>query len=95
MPKNVIISIKARKNIDGILDSIYQYTLFASTPQKLLDEFHHTFKLLGVAPKMGKLQPNGSRIVFCRHYRIVYEELDDRVEIITVIHSRRLYPQPK
>ncbi|WP_439258263.1 type II toxin-antitoxin system RelE/ParE family toxin [Lonepinella sp. BR2271] len=94
MPKDVIISKEANKDIDDILESIYQYTLFASTPQKLYDEFRRTFRLLGIAPKMGKLQPDGTRIIFCRHYRIIYQEVDDRVEILTVIHSRRLYPQP-
>ncbi|MCK3658549.1 hypothetical protein A4G18_07445 [Pasteurellaceae bacterium Pebbles2] len=94
MPKNIIISNRAQKNINEILDSVYQYTLFPSTPKKLLEEFHRTFQLLGTAPKMGKLQADGKRMTFCRHYRILYQEHDDRIEILTVIHSRRLYPQP-
>ncbi|URL05754.1 hypothetical protein L4F92_06625 [Avibacterium sp. 21-595] len=32
------------------------------------------------------------RELFCYHYPIVYREYEDRVEIITVIHSRRKYP---
>lgn len=34
--KPVVLTLQARTNIDDILETVYQYTGYASTPQKLL-----------------------------------------------------------
>ncbi|WP_241008639.1 type II toxin-antitoxin system RelE/ParE family toxin [Aggregatibacter actinomycetemcomitans] len=46
-------------------------------------------------PKCGKIRndTSGTREIFARSYRVVYLELDDYVQIVAVVHSRRLYPK--
>ncbi|MCI5763463.1 MAG: type II toxin-antitoxin system RelE/ParE family toxin [Actinobacillus porcinus] len=95
IPKPVELSLRAQNNINAILDSVYQYTSFVSTPQKLMQEFTVAFERIGLLPKGGRLQDDGTRMTFCRHYRIIYKEFDDKIVIVTVVHSKRRYPQPE
>ncbi|CAM3798186.1 MULTISPECIES: type II toxin-antitoxin system RelE/ParE family toxin [Avibacterium] len=90
--KPMRISPSAMSNMQEIFDSVADYTGSVKSVKKLQTEFFRTFEQLSRIPKSGKQIGNGRRQVFCRHYRIVYREYDDRVEIITVIHSRRKYP---
>lgn len=58
-------------------------------------EFSHIFERIMLFPKMGRLLESGVRMIFCRHYRIIYQETDTQVIVLTVIHSRRNFPQPQ
>ncbi|WP_032092098.1 type II toxin-antitoxin system RelE/ParE family toxin [Necropsobacter rosorum] len=93
MAKKLLISKLAERNIDEILQNVYEFTSSATSSQKLLNDFIKHFELISMLPKSGKLQADKTRITFCRHYRIVYQEAGEFLEIITVIHSRRKYPQ--
>lgn len=98
MAKPWIISQNAKRNIAEILDNVVEYTSHTSTGAKLYNEFIEKFDLVGQLPKCGKLRQGKSkniREIFARSYRIVYQEFDDHIEILTVIHSRRLYPTGK
>ncbi|MEE6032831.1 MULTISPECIES: type II toxin-antitoxin system RelE/ParE family toxin [Avibacterium] len=92
---NIILSDLALNDIDEILASVYEFTGFISTPQKLQQEFNKTFELIAFMPQaIGRMRNDGTREAFCRGYRIVYDILGDEVHIKTIIHSRRLYPRP-
>lgn len=91
----VVLSDFAAQNIEDILTSVYEFTGFISTPQKLFSEFQKTFDLISFMPQAaGRLREDGDREAFCRAYRIVYRQQNDEIVIITVIHSRRIYPRP-
>lgn len=94
MAKSVILSLEAEIELSQILDFVAEYTYILSS-KKLLDEFLEKFEYIGFLPKSYKLLGNVTRETFCRSYRIAYEETDDYVQILTVIHSRRKYPQDK
>jgi len=92
---NVILSKLATDNINEILANVYEFTGFISTPEKLLAEFEKTFRLIAFMPDaIGRLREDGEREAFCRNYRIIYRAIEETVYIKTVVHSRRLYPQP-
>lgn len=93
MPKLLQVSKVAEKQILAIVRSVSEYTGSPVSGMKLYDQLEEKFTYLCLFPKSGKRLDERTRQVFCRHYRIVYREYDDRVEIITVIHSRRKYPQ--
>ena len=91
----VILSQSAERDVDEILASVYDFTGFISTPERLMAEFIKTFELIAFMPNaIGRLRDDGMREAFCRGYRIVYDVAGDEVRIQTIIHSRRLYPRP-
>ncbi|MDK9430995.1 type II toxin-antitoxin system RelE/ParE family toxin [Gallibacterium anatis] len=93
MLKAFIISEQAKKDLSNIFDSVSDYTGSVTSAAKLREAFFDKFELIRLLPKTGKQRNDDTRETFCRHYRVVYREFDDRVEILTVIHSRRKYPQ--
>ncbi|RKR78590.1 type II toxin-antitoxin system RelE/ParE family toxin [Otariodibacter oris] len=95
MAKKIIITRKAQANINEIINGVIEYTGHASSGIKLYKELYEKFELIGFLPKSGKLRNDGSdhRELFCRStYRIVYRELEDSIQIITVVHARKKYP---
>lgn len=91
----VILSDLAMRDINDILANVYDFTGFISTPQKLLAEFNKTFELIAFMPNaIGRKREDGEREAFCRSYRIVYQQKGNDILIVSVIHSRRLYPRP-
>lgn len=88
------LSIDAKNDINEILANVTEFTSFSSSAEKLLNEFRQTFNRLSLFPYSGKSIDDQLRETFCRGYRIVYEIIDDEIYILTVIHSRRLYPRP-
>ena len=92
---NVVLSRLAMQDINEILASVYEFTGFISTPQKLMADLEKTFELIAFMPNaIGRLREDGDREAFCRGYRIVYQQQGEQITIISVIHSRRLYPRP-
>ncbi|VGM96716.1 Plasmid stabilisation system protein [uncultured Avibacterium sp.] len=90
--KKLEVTLPAIRQLDEILSSVSDYTGSLKSSEKLNSELQKVFQRIAFLPKIGKKRDDETRELFCRHYRIVYREYDDRVEIITVIHSRRKYP---
>lgn len=95
MAKPWVISDNAKRDIAEILDNVIEYTTHTSTGVRLYEELIEKFNLIGMLPKCGKIRNDNSstREIFARSYRVVYLELDDYIQIVAVIHSRRLYPR--
>ncbi|KGQ25078.1 plasmid stabilization protein [Gallibacterium anatis CCM5995] len=91
--KNLFITPDADADVRAILADVQAYTGSALSILKLKNAFIEKFRLIAAFPHAGKQRNDNTREIFCRHYRIVYREFDDRIEILTVIHSRRKYPQ--
>ncbi|MCW9718586.1 type II toxin-antitoxin system RelE/ParE family toxin [Avibacterium sp. 21-599] len=90
--KKLEITLPAIRQVDGILTNVSDYTGSVKSAEKLNSELQKVFHRIAFFPKIGKKRGDETSELFCRHYRIVYREYEDRVEIITVIHSRRKYP---
>lgn len=96
MPKKVVISPKALSNIAECARQTVFYTGFETTGIRLQESIFDKIESIGFMPKaIGRLREDGSREAFVRGYRIVYEEKDEYVLIVAVIHSSRLYPRPE
>ncbi|OOF35996.1 type II toxin-antitoxin system RelE/ParE family toxin [Rodentibacter heidelbergensis] len=92
---NVIITQKAQKHIDKIVENVVEYTHSIESGIKLFNDLNDKISLIGFMPEaIGRLREDGSREAFCRGYRIVYEIINNYVYIHFVIHSRRIYPRP-
>ncbi|OOF58182.1 type II toxin-antitoxin system RelE/ParE family toxin [Rodentibacter myodis] len=86
MPK-IVVTQKAQKHIDEIIENIVEYTNSLESGFKLFNDLNDKISLIGFMPQaIGRLREDGSREAFCRGYRIVY--------INFVIHSRRIYSRP-
>lgn len=95
MPKPVLISPNALININECVRQVMIYTGFEITGVRLQEAIFDKIETIGFMPSaIGRLREDGSREAFVRGYRIVYEEKDEHVWIIAIIHSRRLYPRP-
>lgn len=79
-----------------IMESISDYTGYVNSGIKLYQELTAFFDKVAFMPfGLGTEIDNGLRQTFCRQYRIIYRVLENKdVEIITIIHSSRLYPRP-
>lgn len=91
---NLILTPKARDNIEEILDSVIEFTGFEQSGIKLYEEILKKLDLIAFMPNIGTHRNDGTLETFVRNYRIVYEIENDDVYILTVIHTRRLYPRP-
>lgn len=90
---NVIVTQDAVSDIDEILENIEDFTGWRSSADRLLAEFEYQFGLLQLFPEMGSIREDGLRQLIINHYRVIYEFDGETVLILTVIHSRRLYPK--
>ena len=64
---------------------------------KYFEDIFSKIESIGYMPSaIGRARNDGTntREAFIRGYRIVYQERDDHIWIIAVIHSSRLYPRP-
>ena len=85
-------SKKAEKQLDQIFEYIAQDSSFYAyrTVQKIIE------KAEGITqqPKKGRIVPEYEqdhvREVFHHSYRIIYQLTDDQIQILSVIHDRRL-----
>ncbi|OBW91267.1 plasmid stabilization system protein [Gallibacterium genomosp. 3] len=92
MAKSVVISQRAATDIDIILSNVIEFTGFEISGIRLFEEFSEKFDIIQFMPEIGRLREDGTRETFARNYRIIYEEIDNIVYILTVIHCSRLYP---
>ena len=93
MPKPYFFTPQARLDLQEVIDNVVEYTSHRSTGEKLHNEILSKLQLISQFPQAGKAQINGTREIFARSYRIVYREKAEHIEIITIIHARRLYPR--
>lgn len=95
MHKSVLISPSALADINTCVRQAVIYTGFETTGIRLQEAIFDKIESIGFMPSaIGRLREDGSREAFVRGYRIVYEEKDEYIWIIAVIHSCRLYPRP-
>ncbi|MDO4697873.1 MAG: type II toxin-antitoxin system RelE/ParE family toxin [Pasteurellaceae bacterium] len=87
------LSIDAAENIQEIMQSVASFTGHWTSAAVLLEDLQAKFDLIAFMPKLGKPREDGTRETFCRGYRIIYQQIEDDIYIITIIHSRRLYPR--
>lgn len=92
--RKYIVTTQAQNAINEILMGVVEYTGFEASAIALEGDLYAKFDLLAFMPNIGKQRADGTRETFCRGYRIVYDCIEDNLYIITVIHSRRLYPRP-
>ncbi|MEG9481385.1 type II toxin-antitoxin system RelE/ParE family toxin [Mannheimia bovis] len=89
-----ILTPKARSNIDEILENVIEFTGYEQSAIKLYEDILKKFELIAFMPTIGVCRDDGTRETFVRNYRIVYEIVEEDIFIITIIHTRRLYPRP-
>ena len=60
----------------------------------VIENIVESIEILALFPRIGRevpeLQKENVREIFYKRYRIIYQIVDDHVEIITVVHSSRL-----
>lgn len=91
MPK-LVISHRAKQDIKHILENVGEYTGSVRTIEKLRNEFLEKFNQILLLPRSARLLDDGTRQTFCRRYRIIYQQIDDEIHILTVVHSLKKYP---
>lgn len=95
MHKPVFISPSALADINECIRQVMIYTGFEVTGIRLQEAIFDKIESIGFMPSaIGRLREDGLREAFVRGYRIVYEEKNEHIWIIAVIHSCRLYPRP-
>lgn len=82
----------AKSDLKGIIEYLYQ-----DSPQYAEYLYERIFELidnLKSFPKMGRQVPELNnpiiRELVLQNYRIVYQHFEDKIEIITISHGRRL-----
>lgn len=95
MAKSVVITERAANDIDTILSNVIEFTGFEISGIRLFNELSEKFDIIGFMPTIGRIRDDGTRETFARNYRIIYQEVDNVVYILTVIHCSRLYPFKK
>ena len=79
------------------LEEIYKYIARDSSAnaQMIIDRIIEKTDLLTNFPNLGKryLEPDDPRvrIIFFRNFQIIYQLIDDNIEIVRVIHGRRSF----
>ncbi|MEG9474773.1 type II toxin-antitoxin system RelE/ParE family toxin [Mannheimia sp. HC-2023] len=91
---NLILTTQAENDIDEIIDNVVEFTGYEQSGIKLHTDIFKKLKLLEFMPTIGITRNDGTRETFVRNYRIVYEIVEEDIFIITIIHTRRLYPRP-
>lgn len=85
---------EAQNDLVEITTNIIEFTGFATSGMKFQDKIYEHLELISAFPGIGRKRSDGKMETFCNGYRIVYKYNDDEVTILTIIHSRRLYPRP-
>lgn len=72
-----------------------EFTGYEQSGIKLHADIFKKLNLLEFMPSIGIVRDDGTRETFVRNYRIVYEIQNEDIFILTIIHTRRLYPRPE
>ncbi|MFQ5858118.1 MAG: type II toxin-antitoxin system RelE/ParE family toxin, partial [Anaerolineae bacterium] len=94
----VIWTEKARQNLREIVRYLRQHSPEAA--ERISKEITASTRRLETFPISGRIVPElaetSFREVIVGDYRVIYEVTeDDTVEILTIVHSRRLLPHPR
>jgi toxin ParE1/3/4 len=80
------------------VDGIYAY-IAADSPkyaQRVVDQITRKARNIGVMPRAASMVPEYSRPdireVFLYQYRVIYRILDDRIDILAVVHGAKPLP---
>ncbi|WP_409499841.1 type II toxin-antitoxin system RelE/ParE family toxin [Mannheimia glucosida] len=94
MSKPVILSPEAINDIRTCVRQVMIYTGFENSGIKLQEDIFSKIDSIGFMPSaIGRIRDEKTREAFIRGYRIVYEEREDHIWIIAIIHSSRIYPR--
>lgn len=96
MPKkshNIRYTQQALTDLEDITVSVSEFTRYASSGIRLLEELENSVSNLAIFPTMGvKGAIPNTREIYHNGYRIVYEIENSDISIITILHCSRLYP---
>lgn len=96
MPKkshNLHYTQEALTDLENIAISVSEFTGYASSGIRLLEELENSISNLAIFPTMGvKGVIPDTRELYHNGYRIVYEVNANEISIITILHCSRLYP---
>nr|WP_273384407.1 type II toxin-antitoxin system RelE/ParE family toxin [Actinobacillus porcinus] len=92
--KSVQFSPLALNNLNEIIENVIAFTGYELSGIKLSEAIFNKIESISYLPSaIGRKRDDNTREAFVRGYRIVYEEKEDYIWIITIIHSSRLYPR--
>lgn len=89
--------IYTHKSLDNIDDIVVNITAFVGNycAMNVLSDIKSSIDLLAYMPFMGvQGDIKGTREIYPRQYRVVYpvNDLKKEIIILTILHTRRLYP---
>lgn len=86
----------AQTNLKDIARNIYEFTYSVISASNTTAKIMYAIELLPYQPFMGiKGKITGTREIYSNGYRIIYRVLNNKVRIVTILHSSRLYPNFK
>ncbi|MBN6065179.1 type II toxin-antitoxin system RelE/ParE family toxin [Aggregatibacter actinomycetemcomitans] len=88
----IIYSENAVQDFEHIVFDLTEYAGFSSAIT-IFEDIKQTIELLAYMPLMGVTgRVEGTREIYVRGYRIVYRVSSTEIQISTIIHCKRLYP---
>ena len=85
------VAARAKKDLSEIHAYIQADSMEGA--DRMLDQIHETFELLGTSPELGTLRPNyrpaNLRTFSVRRYVVAYRYTKNVVEILRVLHGAR------
>ena len=94
MSHKIVYSEQAKQDLEQLT---YDLTLFVGMTKALqfIQKILHKISLLEDFAEMGRMRDDGTetREIFVEKYRIVYLIQQNQLLIVTVLHSRMLYPR--
>ncbi|HDZ6824085.1 TPA: type II toxin-antitoxin system RelE/ParE family toxin, partial [Mannheimia haemolytica] len=80
-------------DLENIAISVSEFTGYASSGIRILEELENSINNLAIFPTMGvKGAIINTRELYHNGYRIVCEVKENEISIITIVHCSRLYP---
>ena len=93
MPR-ILRTISALQDLDDIWDYIAIENHHPEAADHLLDRIDEVLSLILTQPAMGEkvdhLRPNTRRFVVEGHYLLFYDEIDDDIRLLRVLHGAKL-----
>lgn len=91
----VIWTVPAKEDLNTVYDYIVRDSLHYAG--KVCEEIVIKSEMLDEFPELGRMVPElnnpAVREIIIYSYRIIYEIRDSNIEILTVLHGRRKFPE--